>query len=948
MQPDNSIQIRGVRVHNLKNVDVDIPLNRLTVITGISGSGKSSLAFDTLFVEGQRRYIDSFSASARQHLDRLEKPNVESVSRIPPAVAIRQVSTVASARSTIATATEIQRTLEMLFVRQGRLICPDCDLLVEQHDSASVSKWLQQQPAGARMQLGFRVRFQESSFEVACRELLNAGFSRALVSNVQGASSVGSNTTLSELIALDSATKPEDQQRAVFVIVDRVTVGKTKPTRLIEGIETCLASESGQCIVFGESDAVPDVTEDSIEIDGKHWRGTTFSASLACARCTREFRQPHVRDLNVLSPAGMCPGCAGAGFVSDVDLNQIVPDRTKSIESGAFAVFRDEKWAKEKDRFFALARDQGISLDKPIEQLAQDDIDLLVNGDPTEKTQRGIQAFLRRLERRTPTHELSLFLAQWRNVRVCIDCSGTRLNQLARGIRIRVAGAVDSIGVDARVEMSLPQFTELSIDDALVAVQRMRDGWPPTELAACRHLLSELENRLRQLGEIGLGYLPLNRAMRTLSAGEARRVELAAVLGSPLVHSLFVLDEPSAGLHPSDMAPVIDALHRLRDVGNTVVVVEHERRFVEAADFCIDIGPRAGQAGGEVVFAGEVGMLAGCEHSLTAQHLAKSNGAAKTEASRITAATKWIELRDAKFQHLDVSEVRFPLDCLCVVSGVSGSGKSSLVEHVLYPAVCQSLSKTCVVHERGSWSLLSSLEHISDVQFVDDSPLARNVRSNAATWLDVFPLIRRLFSETNEAQEKGFTAGHFSFNSDRGGRCPKCDGAGRLEVDMQFLADVVMTCPECSGARYRSEILQVTWRTRSIADVLAMTSSEAFLFFRGQPQIQRRLQPLKEVGLEYLTLGQPLSTLSGGEAQRLKLAACLGTTKNRSLILLNEPTRGLHPADVERLIECFGRLIAVGHSLIVIEHDIDMIRAADHVITLGPGAGPNGGRVVTG
>ena len=940
------IQLRGVRVHNLKNVDVDIPLNQLTAITGVSGSGKSSLAFDTLFVEGQRRYIDSFSASARQHLERLEKPDVEDVSRIPPAVAIRQVSARPSLRSTVGTTTEIQRYLEMLFVRTGQLFCPECQLLVQKHDSKSILDSLKQLEFGSRIQLAFPVECESDSFEESCHELIDRGFSRAILTHTDSHSS--KQTSLAEL--LDG--EPLSPQCSLLIIVDRISAGKTDERRVIEAIETCLNSNAAECVVLTMADSTASASND-LEIEGQRWKSSTYSSSYSCS-CGRRFRSPEPRDLHFLSPAGMCQSCVGAGVIAELNLEQIVSDRSQSIAHGAFAIFEGEKWAKEKERFLAFAQNQGVAVDVPVGELNAADWHLLIEGDPSDKKKHGVRAFLQRLERRIQTHELSLFIAQWQTIRQCDDCAGSRLNDIARGFRIQVGSAnieaTDNRQPSFKLDVSLPEFSQFSVTYARDAIHSLNDSLLDAQRNACRYLIEELKNRLSQLQELGLGYLSLDRAMRSLSSGEARRIELAAVLGSPLVHSLFVFDEPSAGLHPSDMAAVIDTLHRLRDVGNTVVVVEHDRRFIEAADYCVDIGPLAGQSGGEVVYAGELAGLKDCEGSLTGKHLHGSpaeTAATGTEAtSLVTPATKWIELRDATFHHLDVPEVRFPLDCLCVVAGVSGAGKSSLVEHVLYPAVCQTLSRPCSIQDCGTWSPLETLQHINDVQFVDDAPLTRSARSNAVTWLDVFPAIRQLFAETQEAREREFTAGHFSFNSDRGGRCEKCDGAGRLEVDMQFLADVSMTCPECQGSRYRNEILEVTWRTRSIADVLAMTSAEAFSFFRGQAKIQRRLQPLKEVGLEYLTLGQSLATLSGGEAQRLKLAACMGTTKNRSLILLNEPSKGLHPNDVERLLECFSRLISNGHSLVVIEHDSDIIGAADHLINVGPGAGPLGGKLV--
>ena len=823
----SSIEIRGTRVHNLRDVDVDIPLNRLTVITGVSGSGKSSLAFDTLAAEGQRRYVESFSATARQHLDRLDKPNVDRIDNLPPAVGLGQNSITRSRRATVATVTEFDDLLRVLLSRIGTIRCPDCEVPVESDSPGSVADWLAEQTDGLRYQVTFPVSI-ESPTE-ANEELKESGFTRLLR---LGPDRLGETLNVADLAGADDASE-------VFAVVDRLATGKAAAERLLESLESCFANGNGRCIVFLQAD---EQESDAVTLDGRSYRIARFSSRLECQGCQREFLQPEPRLLSFRSPLGACPACEGIGQRTDGQ--------------------------------------------------------------------------------------------------TCEDCSGTRLRPEALAVGITAGDLFSNVS----------QLSSLTVSDLLTWLDKLTHHLANDYRAIASELFPELTTRLNYLHSVGLGYLTLNRPIASLSRGEAQRVTMTGILGSRLVNTLFVLDEPSAGLHARDVAQIVRLVEQLRDESNTVVVVEHEPEFESAADCHIRIGPGAGSDGGQVVSTSSPaeGWLGSSDCEPPAKEpLGARCARPQPPEVRENVSPPEIGLTGCQHHTIDNVDVAFPLGCLCVVSGVSGAGKSSLVEDILYPALCERLEVPCQIDDRGSCEELSGAEHIAAVELVDDTPLKGGRRSSPVTWLKAFGPIRSLFAETGEARNRNLSAGQFSFNSDQGGRCPKCRGTGSVEIDMQFLADVVMTCPDCHGSRFQRHVLEVTWRGRSIADVLQMTAAEAFTFFRGQPTIQKKLRSLKDVGLDYLTLGQPLSTLSGGEAQRLKLAASLATTgRAGSLLILNEPTTGLHPSDVRRLLECFDGLIAVGHSLIVIEHHLDVIAAADHIIDMGPEAGPDGGRIV--
>lgn len=910
----SAIQLRGVRVHNLRGIDVDIPHGKLTVVTGVSGSGKSSLAIDTLYAEGQRRYIESFSTKARQHLDRLDKPDVVSIEDLPPAVAIRQNSVSRSSMATVGSETGIDTAARLLFGRLGTVHCPDCDVRVEPTSVPEAVRQIEDLPASARVMLTFAMPQPEDG-EQAEEQFLQAGFTRGL--------SVDQTQPTSKAVAVslgDVSREPESGEH--WVIVDRIVTGKTDSRRLTESLETCYRFGSGRCtVVCQDSGEVLALDRfGHIAFEGKTWSTLVLTNRLECIRCGRSFQKPDPRCLNFLSPLGACGECAGRGSVPVIDWQRLVPDTTKSLEEDAILLLSERRWNRQKLQLLGLCQAEGIDTGCPFEMLKQRELSILCDGQ--QKNPEGSFAGLRTLFQRAARQNRSSLrddVERWAPQSECGSCKGTRLQSEA--LEIRLHGT------------TIAEFARLSVDDACGWLAEMRRALPETRQQIGNVLISDLRNRLTFLTGAGLGYLETGRAMSALSLGEARRVSMAAVVGSSLVNTLFVLDEPSAGQHPRDCERLLEIVKQIRDSGNTVVAVEHQPAFVEAADYRIELGPGAGRHGGTVTYAG-----AGGEHVVSARPRSSRSAYASAGSIRIEGCTH---------NTLENVTAEIPPGCLCVVTGVSGSGKSSLIEKTLYPALCDALGMACPIADSGEFSGLSGAEQIGDVQLVSAERLTGGRRSNPATWLKLFDGIRQLFAETQESASRKFTAATFSFNTDSGGRCTHCKGTGTVEIDMQFLSDVVMTCPDCHGTRYQREILEVAWRGRTIADVLEMTAEEAFSFFRGQPRIQKKLQSLKEVGLGYLTLGQPLSTLSGGEAQRLKLASSLAATgKTKSLLILAEPATGLHPLDTQKLLECFDQLLGVGHSLLVIEHNLQLIRAADHIIDLGPEAGPGGGHIV--
>jgi excinuclease ABC subunit A len=900
------IQLRGVEVHNLKRVDLDLPHRKLIVFCGVSGSGKTSLALDTLYAEGQRRYIESFSAYTRQFLERLEKPAAERIDGIPPAIAVTRKSTSRSSRSTVGTTTETADYLRLLFAKIGRVICRGCGRHVQRDTPQSAADRLSKLPAGTRYMLTFeRTPASTDDAERLAAELKEDGFVRVVV----GERIV--NLADEPLIA---AGQSGSFDSPIHVVVDRLSVHGTSIQRLRDSLETAFVKGEGRCsaLVLGA--------------EGAAWSRVAFSNTFRCEECGIDYPPPEPRLYSFNSPLGACPDCEGFGSIIDIDMDLVVPDPNKTLREGAVAPWNTPAYAHELEEMLALSGDYELPVDVPFRELNDEQLRLIREGVP-EREFGGLRGFFAWLERRKYKMHLRVFLSRWRSYHICPACNGQRLRPEA--LATQIGGK------------NIAEISQMKIADALDFFRGIE--LTDYERTIGRIMLQQVQARLGFLDAVGLGYLTLDRTLRTLSGGEAQRVALTSTLGSSLVNMLYVLDEPSIGLHPRDVDRLISAIGRLRDRGNTVILVEHEESMLRTADQIVEIGPGAGERGGQVVFQGTLEEMQHCEQSLTGDYLFGRRGVSIPEQRR-QPSHGWIRLAGARGNNLKNVTVEFPLGMLCVVTGVSGSGKSTLVQDTLYGALCRRKRKDAPKPQ--PYDDVYGDGQIDDVVLVDQSPISRSPRSNPVTYIKAFDEIRAVFADTVDARTHNYTAGHFSFNVD-GGRCSACQGDGHIEIDMQFLADVYMRCSQCGGTRYRKEILAVTYRGRNIADVLVMTVREAFSFFRGQRKVQAKLKRLIDVGLDYLRLGQPANTLSAGEAQRLKLAAHLSSaSRNRTLFLLDEPTTGLHFSDIVKLLDCFEALLSVGHSLIVVEHNLQLMKAADYIIDLGPGAADLGGQVV--
>ncbi len=936
-----SIELRGVCVHNLKHVDLDLPRGKLIVFCGASGSGKSSLALDTLYAEGQRRYIESFSAHTRQFLERLEKPAAERIDGIPPAIAVTRAGHTRSSRSTVGTATETNEYLRLLYAKIGRMHCTGCGREVRRDSPQSIAEVLTRFSAGARAMIAAPLVVEDAGEEAVdwparVAELRENGFVRVVAG--------GRTVSFDDAGAATAIAAACDDRSTcdVLVVVDRIATAAAVEPPWNDSIETALAEGEGRCVLLvgGETIGVGDVgkvgggerAEKATNVDGRTWRRFDFSTRMECAACGIEYPPLEPKRVSFDSPLGACPRCEGFGNVLEIDMDLVVPDGNKSIRDGAVAPWNTKAYRHELEELLALAGDYDLRVDVPFQSLDERELAIVRDGVTVrdgvdERKFGGLNGFFAWLDRRKYKMHLRVFLSRWRSQTVCAECGGARLRPEALAVRVSGRNLAEVSGLKIRDAATF--FRELTLDE-----HERRIG---------RTMLEQVIARLGFLETVGLGYLTLGRSMNTLSGGEAQRVTLTTALGSSLVNMLYVLDEPSVGLHPCDVERLVAVVRDLARRSNTVVVVEHEEAMLRAADQLVEIGPGAGERGGTIVFQGTPAEMIADEASLTGQYLAGKRGV-RSSSSRRPTGRGAIKLVGARGNNLKNLSVEFPLGVLCVVTGVSGAGKSTLVEDTLYPAVCRRLRKTAP--KAAEYDDVYGVHQVDDAMLVDQSPIGRSPRSNPVTYLKAFDEIRKVFSETIEARTHNFDAGHFSFNVD-GGRCNTCKGDGHLEVDMQFLADVYMKCPQCRGQRYRPEVLKAKYRGRNIAEVLDMTVREAFTFFRGQKKVQQRLRRLIDVGLDYVRLGQPANTLSGGESQRLKLAAHLTTIKRgRSLFILDEPTTGLHFADVAQLLDCFDALLDIGHSLVVVEHNLQVIRAADYVIDLGPGAADEGGEVV--
>ena len=908
------ISVRGCRVHNLKDIDIDVPRGKLVVICGRSGSGKTSLALDTLYAEGQRCYIESFSAYTRQFLARLDKPDCDKIEGIPPAIAVTRAGGTKTNRSTVGTATEIADHLRLLFAKASELFCYRCGEKLQSDDPATVAE--EMLAASAKAMIGFPIWLPDRQ---AASEILlglqQDGYLRLIAGEKTFHLADEDRSELAKLVGRKGIE--------CIAVVDRVG-GDAELSRWTESLETAMGEGHGTAVVLRDSSETGDGR--NVVIDDRTWNYRTVSRERRCDNCDIDYPDPVPRLFNFNNPLGACPTCEGFGDIVDVDMDLVVPNKKLSLAEGAIAPWNTPSYEHEKHELLELAEDYDIPVDVPYTKLKKKHLKLIQHGVP-ERSFGGLDGFFAWLDRKKYKMHVRIFASRYRSYRTCETCHGKRYKPEALAYRIGERNIADILSMQA--DEADEYFAKLKL--------------AKREQQIAREPLRQIRQRIGFLQTVGLGYLQLDRTLRTLSGGETQRVALTSALGSSLVNMLYVLDEPTAGLHPSDVEPLVKSIIGLRDRGNTVVVVEHDEALVRNADEVIEIGPEAGQAGGEVIFQGSTKQLLDDPESLTGQFLSGRRGWALRDHQPRTPRGV-ISLFGASGHNLQNIDVDFPLGILCLVTGVSGSGKSSLIQDTLYGAIKQ--HKLGESEKALPFKSIRGLSQIDDCLLVDQSPISRSARSCPVTYVKAFDPIRKAFAASVEARTRGFGPGHFTFNGALG-QCEKCEGAGVLEIDMQFLADVSMQCPECRGSRYRDDVLSVRYRDQSIADILAMTVGQAYQFFRGQDKVQARLKRMIDVGLEYITLGQPATTLSSGEGQRLKLAAFLASaTRRRTLFIMDEPTTGLHDADIVRLVDCFNALLADGHSLIVVEHNPLLMQAADHLIDLGPGAASDGGKIV--
>jgi len=893
------IEIKRAAVHNLKEVSVNIPRNQLVVITGVSGSGKSSLAFDTLFAEGQRRYVESLSSYARQFLGKLDKPKVEYIKGIPPAVAIQQKVSSKNPRSTVGTTTEIYDYLKLLYARVGRTYSPISGEEVKRHQVEDVIDYIDTKEEGTRFLIVAPVTYTDRTAIQHLTILASQGFARMIVD--------GAIERIEDVIEAGTF-----EEKTIMLVVDRAVVRKGDQEnihRLQDSIQTAFYEGRGSCLIDFMNGEQPVEFNNLFELDGI------------------AFAEPSIHLFSFNNPVGACPTCEGFGSIMGVDEDLVIPNQTLSVYEGAVAPWKGETMGKWKTKFILGASDAGFPVHRPYMDLSQEEKDILWEGG---KGFKGINAFFKHLESKKYKIQFRVMLSRYRGRTKCTTCKGKRLKPEAANVKI------GGVALHELVELPLNKladfFANLSLDE--------RD----TEIA--KRLLTEITTRIDFLMNVGLSYLTLNRTSNTLSGGESQRIQLATSLGSALVGSLYILDEPSIGLHPFDAAQLIKVIEALRDKGNTVVVVEHEEAFMHAADYLIDIGPAAGNLGGEIIAAGLPDTVLAHETSLTAGYL--SGKLEIPHPQKLRKPTGHITLEGVRQHNLKGFDVDIPLGVFSVVAGVSGSGKSTLIKKILYPALKKHLEH---VGERPGLhkSLSGDLNKIAHVEMVDQNPIGKSSRSNPVTYLKAYDDIRNLYASSELSKVRGYKAKHFSFNTD-GGRCDTCKGEGEVTIEMQFMADVHLPCEDCNGHRFKAEILEVKIQDKSISDILGCTIDEAIEFFRSikQTKIANKLQPLQDVGLGYAAVGQSSSTLSGGEAQRVKLAYFLskGDKAGKTLFLFDEPTTGLHFDDVKKLLVALNALVDMGHTVLVIEHDLDVIERADHLIEIGPKGGEEGGQLL--
>jgi excinuclease ABC subunit A len=944
---ENSIVVHGARVHNLKNIDFEVEHNALTVVTGVSGSGKSSLAFDTIYAEGQRRYVESLSAYARQFLERIEKPDADSIDGIAPAVAIRQKNTTRNPRSTVATATEIYDYLRLLFARVGRTYCVNCGLEVKKDTVDEIADVILGLDSQTRVQVVFPLKTAAGVPQEPAKKATRgrkaakksasavAGLTEQLKTRLFDLRKAGFNRLYQGGQVFEFST-PEslldlDFEQPVFMLVDRLTISAEARARIVDAVETAYR-EAGE-VIF-----------DLPAREGETGRQLRFSQRFECKNCNLRYEEPEPRLFSFNNPYGACARCQGFGNTIDFDLDLVIPDKNKSLGEGAIDPWNKPKYRPVFTEMKRFAKQSEIPLDVPWGELDSEQQELILNG---EGDFLGVRGFFQYLERKKYKLHIRVFLSRYRGYSTCPECHGSRLRLEARQVKIDGLNICEVCAMTVEDAAKLFAGVELSAEEAEIA----------------ERLLEEIRERLRFLNDVGLEYLTLDRLASTLSGGEAQRIQLATSLGSRLVGTLYVLDEPSIGLHSRDTHRLIKILHGLRDLGNTILVVEHDPDIMRTADRILDLGPGAGENGGKLVAAGTYEEILRNPASLTGRYLS-DDLRIQIPAVRRQPGVQQIRIRNVRANNLKGIDINIPLGMLVAITGVSGSGKSTLLHQVLYQALGEAKQQPTAGTTRGAatWEDLEGDQFIDEVVLVDQSPIGRTPRSNPVTYIKAFDAIRDLFASLPEAKKRGFASGHFSFNIP-GGRCETCQGDGTVTVEMQFLADVELICEECKGTRYKAQVLEVRYRGKNIHEVLNLTVKEALKFFAEAPKITEKLRVLDEVGLGYLRLGQSATTLSGGEAQRMKLAAHLqpaareigrprsggqeeGRRRRRFLYIFDEPTTGLHFDDVSKLLAAFRRLIEAGGSILVIEHNLEVIKTADWVIDLGPEGGARGGTIV--
>jgi len=907
VSPKHFIIIRQARVNNLKNLSVAIPKKKLVVITGLSGSGKSSLAFDTLYAEGQRRYVESLSSYARQFLGKMDKPEVDSIQGIAPAIAIEQKVKTHNPRSTVGTSTEVYEYIKLMFARIGKTYSPVSGRIVKRDSVSDVTGHIMNLPVGTQVLIyAPLIVSQDRKPEQQLQILLQQGFSRVKYKN--------DIVRIEELLE----TKKKIVAKACFLVIDRIRVefeDHDLPARVADSVQTAFYEGNGYALInytIGKEEKIIDFSN-KFELDGIR------------------FEEPSVNMFTFNNPYGACKTCGGFGTVIGIDEDQVIPNKNLSVFEGAVACWKGDKMGEYKNHLVNVAYKFDFPIHKPYFELTEEQKELLWNGNEYFE---GINDFFKMVEENSYKIQYRVMMSRYRGKTKCPDCKGTRLRKDATYVKVAGKSVTDIVNME--LEQALAFFKSIKLDEH--------------DYAIAKRLLTEITNRLQFLNDVGLGYLTMNRLSNTLSGGESQRINLATSLGSSLVGSMYILDEPSIGLHPKDTNRLITVLKRLRDIGNSVIVVEHDEEIIKAADEIIDIGPDAGEHGGELIFQGAFNELKDCKKSYTSRYLMHDLSIPVPQHRRNW--RNFIYIEGASEHNLKNIDVKIPLNIFTVITGVSGSGKSTLVKDILFPAVKKQLGG--YADKSGGYRKISGdFKSVHALEYIDQNPIGRSSRSNPATYLKAYDDIRQLYSSQSLAKLRGYKPGIFSFNIP-GGRCEQCEGEGVIKVEMQFMADIYLKCDACHGKRFKDEVLEIKYKDKSIADILEMSVTEALAFFGGdkinstEKKIIEKLQPLEEVGLGYLRLGQPSNTLSGGEAQRVKLAFFLskGQAEKSTLFIFDEPTTGLHFHDIHKLLHALNALIEKGHSVVVIEHNADIIKSADWVIDLGPDGGNKGGKLI--